>query len=330
MTKLTKKSAISPANIAFIKFWGKKDSKLNIPFNNSISMNLDSCLTTTTVHFNDNLKEDEVVIDCKRVKGEVRDRVIRILDIIRSWAKIKAKAKVSSINNFPADAGVASSASAFSALALAASASAGLILSKQKLSILARLGSGSASRSVIDGFSEWKKGTSENNSYAVQIAKPGFWDLRDIVTLVSSEKKEKSSTEGHSIATTSPYFEKRQKDLVARTKKLKKALLEKDFDTFGNLLEKEAIDLHVMAMTSVEPIFYLNPTTFAVMQALRELRKKGIKGYFTMDAGPNVHIICRQKDVDNINRVVKRIQGVKSTIINKAGVGSRLTNNHLF
>jgi len=330
MTKLTKKSATSPSNIAFIKFWGKKDSKLNIPFNNSISMNLDSCLTTTTVHFMNNLKEDEIVIDCKRVDGEARERVVKILDIVRSWAKIKTKAKVSSINNFPADVGVASSASAFSALALAASSSAGLKLSKQKLSILARLGSGSASRSVIDGFSEWKKGTSNNNSYAVQIAKPSFWDLRDIVTLVSSEKKEKSSTEGHSIATSSPYFEKRQKDLVVRTKKLKKALLEKDFNTFGNLLEKEAIDLHVMAMTSVEPIFYLNSTTFAVMKALRDLRVKEIKGYYTMDAGPNIHIICRQKDADTINRVIKRVAGVKSTIINRPGLGSRLTNNHLF
>ncbi|MFH1971753.1 MAG: diphosphomevalonate decarboxylase [Patescibacteria group bacterium] len=330
MTKLTKKSATSPANIAFIKFWGKKNPKLNIPYNNSFSMNLDSCLTTTTVHFMDNLKEDEVVIDCKKVEGEARDRVVRILDIVRTWAKVKAKAKMSSINNFPSDAGVASSASAFSALALAASSSAGLKLSKKKLSILARLGSGSASRSVVDGFSEWKKGTTNNDSFAVQIAKPSYWDLRDIVTLVSSEKKEKSSTEGHSVATTSPYFEKRQKDLPARSNNLKKAFLKKDIDTFGKLLEEEAMDLHIMAMTSKPPIFYLNSATFAVMQALRELRIKGTKGYFTMDAGPNVHIICRKKDVEVINRTIKRVSGVKSTIINKAGVGSRLTNNHLF
>lgn len=330
MSKLTKKSVISPANIAFIKFWGKKNPKLNIPFNNSISMNLDSCLTTTTVHYLENLKDDEVVIDCKKVDGEAKDRVVRILDIVRTWAKIKVKAKVSSINNFPSDAGIASSASAFSALALAASSSAGLKLSQKKLSILARLGSGSASRSVVDGFSEWKKGTTTNNSYAIEIAKPNFWDLRDIVTVVSAEKKEKSSTEGHSVATTSPYFEKRQQELVKRTKNLKKAFQKKDIDTFGRLLEEEAMDLHVMAMTSRPPIFYLNSTTFAVMEALRELRKKEVKGFFTMDAGPNVHIICRQKDVEDINRVVKKISGVKSTIINKAGVGSKLTNNHLF
>ena len=330
MTKLTKKSAISPANIAFIKFWGKKNSKLNIPFNNSISMNLNSCLTTTTVHFLDNLKEDEVIIDCKKADGEARDRVVRFLDIVRAWAKIKAKAKVSSVNNFPSDAGIASSASAFSALALAASSSAGLKLPNKKLSILARLGSGSASRSVVNGFSEWKKGTTSDNSYAFEIAKPNFWDLRDIVAVVSAEKKEKSSTEGHSIATTSPYFEKRQKELVKRTRDLRKAFQKKDIDTFGRLLEEEAMDLHIMAMTSRPPIFYLNSTTFAVIEALRELRKKGIKGFFTMDAGPNVHIICRQKDIEAISRVVRKVPGVKTTILNKAGAGSRFTNNHLF
>jgi len=330
MIKLTKKSATSPANIAFIKYWGKKNPNLNIPYNNSISMNLDSCLTTTTVHFMDNLKEDEVVIDCKKVEGEARNRVVRILDIVRTWAKIKTKAKVSSINNFPSDAGVASSASAFSALALAASSSAGLKLSKKNLSILARLGSGSASRSIISGFSEWKKGSTTNDSYAVQIEKPSYWDLRDIVTIVSSEKKEKSSTEGHRAALTSPYFKERQKELISRTNNLKKAFLRKDIDTFGKLLEEEAVDLHLMAMTSKPPIFYLNSTTFAVMQVLRELRVKGIKGYYTMDAGPNVHIICRQKDVDIINKTIKRVPGVKSTIINKARVGTRFSNNHLF
>lgn len=330
MNRLSKKTATSPANIAFIKFWGKKNPKLNIPYNNSISMNLDRCLTTTTVHFLDSLKNDEVFIDCKKTDGEVKDRVIRFLDIVRSWAKIKSKAKVSSVNNFPSDAGIASSASAFSALALAASASAGLKLTKKKLSILARLGSGSASRSVVDGFSEWKKGTTSNNSYAFEIAKPSFWDLRDIVVVVSAEKKEKSSTEGHSIATTSPYFEKRQKELIKRTKNLKKAFLAKNIDIFGKLLEEEAIDLHVMAMTSKPPIFYLNSTTFSVIQTLIALRKNGVKGFYTMDAGPNVHIICRQIDVEVINRTIKKISGVKSTIINKAGMGSRLTNNHLF
>jgi len=330
MKKYVKKTATSPANIAFIKYWGKKNSKLNLPYNGSISMNLDNCLTTTTVHFIENLKEDEIVVDCRRVEGEAKQRVVNILDIVRDWSGIVSKAKVSSINNFPSDAGIASSASAFSALALSASLAAGLELSNKKLSILARLGSGSACRSVVDGFAEWKKGKTSESSYAIQIAKPSFWDLRDIVVVTSSSKKEKSSTEGHSLASTSPYFTKRQQLISKRLSGLKKALLSKNIDEFGKLLEKEALDLHVIAMTSEPPIFYLNSSTFDVIEVLRGLREKGIKGFFTMDAGPNVHIICRQKDVDEINRTVKRINGVKSTIINKPGNGVRVSNNHLF
>ena len=330
MKKYVKKTATSPANIAFIKYWGKKNSKLNLPYNGSISMNLDNCLTTTTVHFIENLKEDEIVVDCRRVEGEAKQRVVNILDIVRDWSGIVSKAKVSSINNFPSDAGIASSASAFSALALSASLAAGLELSNKKLSILARLGSGSACRSVVDGFAEWKKGKTSESSYAIQIAKPSFWDLRDIVVVTSSSKKEKSSTEGHSLASTSPYFTKRQQLISKRLSGLKKALLSKNIDEFGKLLEKEALDLHVIAMTSEPPIFYLNSSTFDVIEVLRGLREKGIKGFFTMDAGPNVHIICRQKDVDEINRTVKRINGVKSTIVNKPGNGVRVSNNHLF
>ncbi|MFC1625121.1 diphosphomevalonate decarboxylase [Patescibacteria group bacterium] len=330
MKKLTKKSATSPANIAFIKYWGKKNSSLNIPNNSSISMNLDSCLTTTTVHFIENLKEDEVVIDCKRVSGEARQRVIKIINLVRKWSGVKQRAKVSSINNFPSDAGVASSASAFSALALAASSAAGLELSGKKLSILARIGSGSACRSVVDGFSEWKMGTSSETSYANQLEKPSFWDLRDIVVIVSSGKKEKSSTEGHKLAKTSPYYLKRQRMMQKRTSMLKKAFLSKNIDNFGKILEQEAIDLHVIAMTSDPPIFYLNSSSFAVIQTLRELRQKRVKGFFTMDAGPNVHVICRQKDVEVINRTIKRLPGVKSTIVNKPGLGTRVSSNHLF
>ena len=330
MKSFTKKTAVSPANIAFIKFWGKKNPRLNLPYNNSLSMNLSNCLTTTTVEFIPNLKTDEVVIDCKKSEGEVKERVISVINIVRKWANINSRVKVSSINNFPSDVGIASSASAFSALALSASAAAGLKLSPKELSILARMGSGSACRSVVDGFAEWKKGIKPLNSFAVQIARPSFWDLRDIVVITSAGKKKTSSTEGHRAALTSPYYLERQKNLPQRIRKLKKAFLSKDLETFGALLEEEAIDLHVIATTSNPAVFYLNSGTFEVMETLRELREKGVRGYYTMDAGPNVHVICRQKDVEQINRTLKRLQSVKSTIVNKPSIGTRFSTNHLF
>ncbi len=317
-------TAKSPANIAFIKFWGKKDPDINIPFNNSISMNLSACFTLTTVEFSKDFKKDIVLINKEKVEGSKGERVIRILDIVRKKAKIKSFAKVVSKNNFPSDAGIASSASGFSALALAASKAAGINLNQKELSILARLGSGSASRSITDGFSEWKAGKGSNSSYAISIAKPGFWDLRDLVVVVSSGAKKSSSTEGHSVAQTSPYFKTRQMKLKKRTKDIRKALLKKDFSLFGKLLEEEAIDLHVMAMTSNPPVYYWNGGTVEVMTSVREMREEGLECYFTMDAGPNVHVICLGKDEKKIKLRLKKIKGVKSVISNKASEGARI------
>ena len=217
---MNKATAVSPANIAFIKYWGKRDSKLNIPFNDSISMNLSDCLTTTTVEFRDGLTSDEVFIDGLRIEGAGWDRVRFVLDEVRRMAKIDLFATVTSKNNFPSDAGIASSASGFSALALAASRAAGIKASQKGLSILARLGSGSACRSIPDGFTLWKRGRSDGSSYAIQIAKPAFWDLRDIVVVVSKEKKKAGSTEGHAAAISSPYFKARLTRLPVRIKKL--------------------------------------------------------------------------------------------------------------
>lgn len=327
---MNKATVVSPANIAFIKYWGKRDPRLNIPFNDSISMNLSGCLTTTTAQFDKGLKGDEVFIDGRRVKGLGLERVILVLDTVRKKAKIKLFAKIASKNNFPSDAGIASSASGFSALALAASRAAGLKLSERQLSILARLGSGSASRSIPDGFTFWKKGKDNGSSYAVQIAPPDFWDLRDIVVVVSKEKKKSGSTEGHRAATSSPYFKTRLGKLPERVKKIKQALLKKDFDTFGQSLEEEAIDLHVMAMTSKPSIFYWNKGTIEIIHKLVEWREKGLLAYFTVDAGPNVHAVCLSKDAPLLNRRLKSLAEVIFTIVNTPGKGCRMVKEHLF
>lgn len=321
MSKVTVKS---PANIAFIKFWGKKDPKINIPFNDSFSMNLSDCFTITTTEFNQKYKSDQICIDGKNVEGSKRDRVIRILDIVRKKANINLCARVVSTNNFPSDAGIASSASGFSALALSASSAAGLNLNKKELSILARMGSGSACRSISDGFGLWKKGKNNDSSYAIQLAPSDFWDLRDIVAIVSKGKKGVGSTEGHELATTSPYFKTRLKNLPKKIRKIKSAFLSKDFEAFGQLLEAEAIDLHMMAMTSQPPVFYWNEGTMQVVQNVFKLREGGLKCYFTMDAGPNVHVICLGKDAVKIEKVLSKLSGVYSLITNKSAVGARI------
>jgi len=328
--KLYKATAKSPANIAFIKYWGKKNTELNLPFNNSISMNLSNCFTLTTVEFAKRFKNDRVFIDNKEVLAGKKDRVIDIINVVRKKSELKWKARVISKNNFPADAGIASSASAFSALALAASKAAGLNLSIKELSILARLGSGSACRSVIDGFAEWKSGRDTQTSFAVQLAPSHHWHLVDIVSVVTKEAKKNSSTEGHSIALTSPYYKMRLVELQSRIKKLREALLKKEFEKFGQLVEEEAIDLHLIAMSSRPAVFYWNEGTIEIINALQKWREEeGVLAYFTMDAGPNVHVICQEKDKREVNRRLKKLKNVLSTIVNKPTDGVKLVNKHL-
>lgn len=319
-----KAKAVSPANIAFIKFWGKKDPSLNLPFNNSISMNLSNCFTITQVEFDPKFKKDSVVIDGKGVKDEKKVRVVKILDLVRKRAGKKLSAKVVSKNNFPSDAGIASSASAFSALALAASKAIGLNLSLKELSILARLGSGSACRSMIDGFAEWGKGKDGQTSYAIQLAPPDYWNLVDIVAVVDKGEKKFGSTEGHEAALSSPYFKTRLVELKNRIPAMKKAFLKHDLEEFGRLLEEEAVSLHVCAMTSKPPIFYWNKGTFEIIEAVFKIREKGINVYFTMDAGPNVHAICLQEDASKIRKILEKSPGVLFTIRNKPALGTRL------
>lgn len=325
-----KATAVSPANIAFIKYWGKRDPLLNIPFNNSISMNLSNCLTTTTVEFNSNFLDDSISVDGKEVFDFKKDRVMKILDLVRKKSEICLKAKVVSQNNFPLGTGIASSASAFSALALAGATAAGLSFSKKELSILSRRGSGSACRSAIDGFSEWKAGISDKTSYSIQIAKSDYWGLCDVVVVVDQKEKKVGSTEGHELATSSPYFKTRLKQLPSRIKELKEAFFSKDFEKFGKIVEGEAVDLHMMAMTSNPPIYYWNEGTMEIIHAVQEWRKSGLNVFFTIDAGPNVHLICLRKDAEKVSDEAKKLKNVAFTIINGLCKGTYLIDKHLF
>lgn len=330
MKRIFKATAVSSANIAFIKYWGCRDFALNLPYNDSISMNLSDCLTRTTVEFSSDYQGDQVFIDNKKVTGTKEKRVVGILNLIRKKADLALKAKVYSKNNFPQGTGIASSSSAFSALALAGTAAAGLSLSKKELSILARRGCGSACRSVISGFAQWKAGKKNEDSYAVQLAPENFWKLRDLVLVVSDKEKKIGSLEGHKLALTSPYFKARVKRLPKKIKKFKKAFLAKNFLVFGQIIEEEAVDLHAVAMTSFPPVFYWNEMTVKIINAVHEWRSEGLPVYFTIDAGPNVHLIFEEKNETAVLKKVKDLKGVLYCIKNKPAKGTSLSEKHLF
>jgi len=322
-----KTTAKAPANIAFIKYWGKNNEKLRLPANSSISMNLSGAFTTTSVEFDERFKKDTFFLNDVVAKQEEANRISKHIDLIRSIAKITTRAMVVSKNNFPKGVGIASSASGFAALTVAASKAAGLNLSEKELSILARLGSGSACRSIPDGFVEWKMGNSSNKSYAHSLFEPNYWNIYDLIVVVGENSKKVSSTEGHAIAESSPFYKTRIVGMEEKIKEIKLAMKNRDFTRFGKILEAEAVNMHTVMMTSAPPLYYWYPETLNVMAKVIGFRERGIECYFTIDAGPNVHVICQGKNYLKLKRKILGIDGIKSVLINKAAEGAKIIRN---
>lgn len=324
-----KATAIAPSNIAFIKYWGKTDETLRLPANGSISMNLSNLTTTTTVAFSPEYPQDSLLIDNRNDANEEK-RVIAHLDRIREKKGISYKAKVVSMNNFPASTGLSSSASGFAALTVAAAQAAGLKLSEKELSILARRASGSACRSIPSGFVEWKKGDTSETSYATSLYPSDYWDIVDIVVVVSSEKKEISTTKGQTSSTSSPFFPIRLSHMEEKIKKIKIYLATKDFRAFGELIESEALEMHAVMMTSTPPLLYWLPNTVRMMKLVYTWRTEGIPVYFTLNTGQNVHLICQKKDISLLTKKLEEVQEIKQVIINTPAQEARIIDTHLF
>lgn len=312
-------TAVAFANIAFIKYWGNRNNELRLPSNGSISMNLDGLFTRTTVSFQPSLPFDELIINGHEVVGKGLERVSHILDLIREKAGIKMNAEVMSENNFPSGAGIASSAAAFAALAVAGSKAAGLNLSERELSILARRGSGSASRSIPAGFAEWKLGESESDSYAFSIAPADHWNLADCVAIVSSTHKKTGSTEGHAVAGTSPLQNARVTDAPRRLDICRNAILKKDFEALANIIEHDSDMMHAVMMTSNLPLMYWQSATVEIFHQVREWRANGLPVGYTVDAGANVHVICLGEYKDEVEKRLRACPGVSKVLV--AGVG---------
>lgn len=307
-------AAAAHPNIAFIKYWGNQDNDLRIPANGSLSMNLDGLQTTTTVGFDTSLEGDQLILNGEPAEGEALARVSATLDQLRQRAELTTSALVKSENSFPTGAGIASSASAFAALVLAGATALGLCLSEQELSQLARIGSGSASRSIPGGFVEWHPGTDHDSSYAVSIAGPEHWHLVDYVVLVSSQHKSVSSSRGHQLANTSPLQATRVADAERRLEICRKALLAKDFPTFAEVVEQDSNLMHSVMMTSTPPLYYWAPGTVEIISAVREWREEGLQVCFTIDAGPNVHVLCPEREAEAVKRRLTSLVSINSIL----------------
>jgi diphosphomevalonate decarboxylase len=284
--------AIAHPNIAMIKYWGDIDPELHIPANGSISMNLSSLFTRTEVSFDSSLEQDELILNDERMIGKSLVRVSTFLDRVRQLAGISTRARVESKNNFPSGAGIASSASGFAALSLAATYALGLRMNEKDLSRLARLGSGSACRSIPGGFVEWQPGQSDADCFAYTIAPPDYWDVTDCIAIVSREEKLTSSSVGHILATSSILQPVRVADAPRRLNECRQAIQQRSFSKLSEIVGLDCNLMHSVMITSSPPLLYWQAGTIEIIHAVQAWREAGIPVCYTIDAGPNVHVLC--------------------------------------
>lgn len=329
MTEIQIATARAFSNIAFIKYWGNRDDGMRLPANGSLSMNVDGIATVTTVRFSETFAQDRLILNGREAAIEARERVTHHLDHLRQLAGTDVAAIVVSENNFPMGSGIASSAAAFAALTLAACSALHLKLDERTLTTLARLGSGSASRSIPAGFVEWHAGEDHESSFAETIAPPNHWDLVDLVAVVSREHKVVGSSGGHRLAETSPLQSARVADAPRRLAQCRSALLSRDFAALAETIEEDALLMHAVMMTSHPPLLYWQPPTLRVLDAVRDWRCAGVPVCFTIDAGPNVHVLTTRRHQASLLEKLRTLDGVEEVLSATTGGPAVLLESHL-
>jgi len=308
-------TARSTPNIAFIKYWGNRNDGLRLPMAPSLSMTLDRPTVEITVEEADAFAVRSFLVDGseKTLKEKDTDRFRKVLSLMQRYiatlnaaagireSQLQENVSITVRSHIPPAIGLASSAAVFSCLAKAI---AGFIQDKKKLtntqaSVLARLGSGSAARSIFGGFSTLEEGNGMElgSSWSVQIADEHHWLLHDIVIIPAMEEKKVGSTEGHALASTSPFYVERVRSIrTHRQRECIEAIRNKDFEALQCVTEEDCLDMHHVMETSTPPLHYLNDETRRIVNATKELRtKEHIPVLFTMDAGPTVHLVCPEE-----------------------------------
>ncbi|MCF6515074.1 diphosphomevalonate decarboxylase [Lactobacillus sp. S2-2] len=289
-------------NIALVKYWGKKNEGLILPQNGSISLTLDHFYSETEVIFDSSLKKDEIYFNNERVED---NKIVNFLNILRNKADNDNFCIVKTVNTVPTSAGLASSSSGFAALAAASSKAIGMNLSNMEISKLARRGSGSATRSIYGGLVEWIPGTNDKNSYAQPLSYDKKLDLNLITVILNRNEKKISSRYGmKSSVETSPYYDVWIKQANEDLKNMKMAIKKNDFTSLGRITETNAMRMHSLTLSADPSFTYFNEDTLKTINLVKDLREQGLECYFTIDAGPNVKILCQDK---NTNKIMKKL-----------------------
>lgn len=319
--------ATARANIALAKYWGKSDEALNLPAVPSVSITLDGLVTETEVAFEEGLDADRVSLDGELAGAKESARVVKVLDQLRQRADTGLRARVTSHNRFPTAAGLASSASGFAALVAAAAGALNLTLTFQEMSALARAASASAARSIFGGYVELAAGAlGDAQLGAVQFADPDHWDLRVIVVTTAAGRKTVGSRAAMNRSRDNAVFYRAWVDeSVELANRVRRAILERDFDALTMASEQSFLAMHATAMTSVPPLLYWNPVSVRVLHRVWELRERGVPVFSTMDAGPHVKAVCPSHVAARIAEELSRVEGVLATRICPPGRGVEVT-----
>jgi diphosphomevalonate decarboxylase len=282
------------ANIALVKYWGKQDEERVIPYNSSLSLTLDKLYSDSII---ETAMEDEFFLNGSKQDSIEMKKIFGFVERFRQQSLRKNHIRITSVNNFPTAAGLASSASGFAALAMALNRYFNLNLSKKELSVITRFGSGSATRSLFGGFVIWQK---DEIPYAYEFDSAD-WDIAMIVVIINKEKKGVSSKEAmRRTVLTSPYYPAWVSSAQTDFENIKKAIKKRDFTMVGKITQHNALRMHASMMAANEPVMYMQPKTLEVLRFIEDLSKKGYDCYSTMDAGPNVKILTRQSQVQAI------------------------------
>jgi|SRR5690625_11627 len=317
-------TARAGANIALVKYWGKRDARLNLPAAGSLSITLADLQTHTTVTADTALARDEFVLDGVPQNA---GRVSEVLDLVRALAGRSERCRIESHNSFPTAAGLASSASGFAALVTAAAGSFGLTLPAARLSELARRGSGSAARSIFGGFVEMSAGEREDGSDAVArpLLEAAGWPLEVVVAVTDSSPKAVDSRRGmnHTMA-TSPYYPAWVDGVAADVDVARKAVAGRDFESLAEVSEYSALKMHASMLAARPGLIYWNGATLSCMHAVRELRAAGTGVFFTIDAGPQIKAVCLPGQGRQVAAKLRSIDGVQRVLTSSLGQGARL------
>jgi diphosphomevalonate decarboxylase len=326
-------TAVAHPNIALIKYWGKRDERLFLPRTDSLSLTLDIFPTTTSVALADGDGPDEVTFNGEAATGDALGRITAFLDLVRERAGSPRRAVVDTRNTVPTGAGLASSASGFAALAVAAASAYGLGLDATALSRLARRGSGSASRSLFGGFAVWHAGhdtgsaaEDDLSSYAEPVPAADL-DPALVIAVVNAGPKEVSSrTAMRRTVNTSPLYEPWAVSSGQDLTEMRAALLRGDLETVGEIAERNALGMHATMLAARPAVRYLSPATLTVLDSVLQLRRDGVPAYATMDAGPNVKVLCRRADARRVAEAVRAAAAGGAVHIAGPGPGARLLN----